>query len=254
MSNKFYEPFKSKKLVLFFSNLLKTKRKTLNFAILLLCMFLLVMGILKTTYIFPASNQNHIKPVIVLDAGHGGEDPGKIGVNGEFEKDINLSIVLILKELLEEDYTVILTRQTDTMLCNEGVNNKKNSDLKNRVRIINESSCDIAILIHQNSFQTQSAKGAQVFYYTSSEDGKLLANYVQEELVTNCDPSNTRTIKSDKSYYVLKNATPTTIIVECGFLSNPDEASKLGLLSYQENLAVSIKKGIDRYFEKKEED
>lgn len=228
------------------------KKKYLSYSFLLFCMILFLMGILKQSFVFPASNQNKSKPVIVLDAGHGGDDPGKVGVNGELEKDLNLSIVLILKELLEEDYTVILTRDTDTMLSDEGVSNKKTSDLKNRVKLINESSCDIAILIHQNSFQSESAKGAQVFYHAGSEYGKLLADCLQQELIEGSDPSNTRTAKSDQSYYILKNATPTVVIVECGFLSNPEEAAKLGLLSYQESLALSIKNGIGRYFEEKE--
>lgn len=228
------------------------KKKRLSYSFFFLCMILLLVGILKQSSVFPASNQNKSKPVIVLDAGHGGDDPGKVGINGELEKDLNLSIVLILKEILKEDYTVILTRDTDVMLCDEGVNNKKTSDLKNRVKLINESSCDIAILIHQNSFQSENAKGAQVFYHAKSEDGKFLATCLQEELIAGSDPSNTRSAKSDQTYYILKNATPTVVIVECGFLSNPEEAARLCLLSYQESLALSIKNGIDRYFEEKE--
>lgn len=252
MKNKFSKLIETN-LFSWFSNILpQHKKKYLSYSFLLFCMILFLVGILKQSFVFPASNQNKNKPVIVLDAGHGGDDPGKVGVNGELEKDLNLSIVLILKELLEEDYTVILTRDTDTMLSDEGVSNKKTSDLKNRVKLINESSCDIAILIHQNSFQSQSAKGAQVFYHAGSEDGKLLATCLQEELIAGSDPSNTRTIKSDQTYYILKNATPTVVIVECGFLSNPEEAAKLCLLSYQESLALSIKNGIDRYYEEKE--
>lgn len=227
------------------------KKKYLSYFFLFFCMILFAVGILRQSLVFPTSNQKKKKPVILLDAGHGGEDPGKVGINNVLEKDINLSIVLILKELLEEDYTVILTRDTDTMLCDEGAGNKKSSDLKNRVKMINESSCELAILIHQNSFQSQSAKGAQVFYHAKSEEGKHLATCLQEELIKGCDPSNTRSIKSDQSYYILKNAIPTVVIVECGFLSNPEEAAKLCLLSYQESLALSIKNGIDRYFEEK---
>lgn len=235
----------------FLKNSIRQNKKGLSYSFFFLCIILFLVGILRQSSVFPASNQNNTKPIIVLDAGHGGEDPGKVGINGALEKDINLSIVLILKEILEADYTVILTRDQDVMLSEEGASNKKTSDLKNRVKLINESSCDIAILIHQNSFQSKSAKGAQVFYHTNSEDGKLLASCLQEELITGCDPSNTRSIKSDQTYYILKNATPTVVIVECGFLSNPEEAAKLSLLSYQESLALSIKNGIDRYFEEK---
>ena len=122
-------------------------------------------------------------PVIVLDAGHGGRDPGKIGVNGALEKEINLALAQKVKALLEESGAaeeVILTREDDEGLYDETDSNKKAADLNERCRIIEESGADFVVSIHQNSYTDGSVSGPQVFYYKNSEEGKLLAEAVQE--------------------------------------------------------------------------
>lgn len=186
---------------------------------------------------------------IVIDPGHGGPDPGKVGINQSLEKDINLSISLKLKSLLEScGANVIITRTEDLCLGDENAPNKKRADMLKRVEIINSSKADLAISIHQNSFQQESSKGAQVFYHTSSEQGQHLADLLQKSLISNADPENHRTSKSNDSYYLLKKSTCPLVIVECGFLSNSVEAEKLCTDEYQNILSQAIVTGIAEYF------
>lgn len=185
---------------------------------------------------------------IVIDPGHGGPDPGKVGINQALEKEINLSISLKLKKLLETYHVnTIITREEDRCL-GENASNQKRADMLKRVEIINHSNADIAISIHQNSFQQESSKGAQVFYHVSSEQGHLLAEALQEALISFADPENHRVAKSNDSYYLLKKSTCPLVIVECGFLSNSAEAEKLCNDDYQDTLAQAIIQGIAAYF------
>lgn len=191
---------------------------------------------------------------IVIDAGHGGFDPGKVGTQGTLEKDINLNIALKLKELLEaEHYQVVMTRTSDCGLYEESDSNKKRTDLYNRVKMINESNAIAAVSIHQNSFSQASSKGAQVFYYSTSGEGEKLANIMQETIKTSIGDDNHRVAKENESYYLLKKTNCPTVIVECGFLSNADEEALLLTDEYQQKMAESIKKGIMEYEKQSEE-
>lgn len=186
---------------------------------------------------------------IVIDPGHGGPDPGKVGINQALEKEINLSISLKIKELLETYGTnVVITRIEDRSLGEDSAPNQKRADMLKRVEIINNSNADIAVSIHQNSFQQESSKGAQVFYHVSSERGYLLAEKLQEALITYADPENHRAAKSNDSYYLLKKSTCPLVIVECGFLSNSIEAEKLCSNDYQDTISQAIINGIASYF------
>lgn len=186
---------------------------------------------------------------IVIDPGHGGPDPGKVGINQSLEKEINLSISLKIKELLEQyGVTVTITRTKDQSLGEENASNQKRADMLKRIEIINQSNADIAISIHQNSFQQESSKGAQVFYHVSSEQGHILAEKLQEALITYADPENHRAAKSNDSYYLLKKSTCPLVIVECGFLSNSVEAERLCSNDYQDTLSQAIIYGIAAYF------
>lgn len=185
---------------------------------------------------------------IIVDAGHGGRDPGKIGVNDALEKDINLQIALKLKKHLEDsNYNVIMTREDDRGLYSEGDGNKKATDLQKRVEIINNSDAVLAISIHQNSFTQESSKGAQVFYYTSSEKSERFANIMQEQIKESLQDGNTRQAKANESYYMLKKTRCPIIIVECGFLSNYKEAELLITQDYQEKMAEAICLGLNTY-------
>ena len=186
--------------------------------------------------------------IVVIDAGHGGFDSGKVGIYKTLEKDLNLNIAKKLEKLLlSADVQVIMTRKDDQGLYEETSDNKKRQDMINRINLINKSNADCVVSIHQNSYPEESVNGAQVFYYTGSQKGKTLAALIQQELVTDVDPSNHRVEKSDASYYLLKNSAPPMVIVECGFLSNSAESKKLVDDAYQDQLAWAIHMGILQY-------
>lgn len=187
------------------------------------------------------------KQCIVIDAGHGGADPGKVGINKALEKDINLEIAKKLKVFLEaSDYEVVMTREDENGLYDEGASNRKVQDMKRRMEIIEKADPLLVISIHQNSYHEEYVRGAQVFYYTTGEKSRALAQMVQESLHT-LDDANTRKAKGNSSYYLLKKTKKPIVIVECGFLSNYEEAEKLITTLYQEKLAFQIHMGIEKY-------
>ena len=192
------------------------------------------------------------KYIVVLDAGHGGKDPGKIGVNGSIERDINLAIVKKLQIYLEEnDIKVVLTRQDENGLYSDDDTNKKRSDMEKRCEIINEIKPDLMVSIHQNSYSSEGVKGAQVFYYKNSYNGEMIASIIQRHLVEEVDKNNGRQHKDNNIYYILKNVSCPAVLVECGFLSNYSESELLVSEEYQEKLAVAIGNGILEYLEKR---
>ena len=192
--------------------------------------------------------QGEEKVCVVIDAGHGGADPGKIGINGALEKDVNLQIAMLVKTYLEaQDVKVVMTRETEEGLYDEGVSNKKVQDMKRRIAIIDETAPALTVSIHQNSYPEEYVKGAQVFYYTDSTEGQRLAERLQDSLIERVDPENHRQTKANDSYYLLKKTATPIVIVECGFLSNSREAEKLCDQSYQERVAWAIHMGILQY-------
>lgn len=185
---------------------------------------------------------------IVIDAGHGGIDPGKVGINNALEKDINLEIALKLEKVLKkEGIDVIMTRTDDSGLYSESSTNKKVEDMQERCKLISESEPVFTISIHQNSYITEDIKGAQVFYYGQSQVGKELAETIQASLIEVVDPNNKRSAKANESYYLLKKTTSPTVIVECGFLSNSEEAALLTTSDYQDLVVNGIQQGILNY-------
>mgnify|MGYP000018985994 CR=1 FL=1 len=182
--------------------------------------------------------------VIVIDAGHGGKDPGKIGIDGQLEKEINLQIAEIVKTFLEMDgFEVVMTRSDDGGLYDENASNKKVQDMKRRIQVIEEANPLLVVSIHQNSYPEEYVKGGQVFYYGTSTESKSLAEIIQKNL-KELDPENHREAKANTSYYLLKKTSKPIVIVECGFLSNREEAGKLCDAVYQEKLAFKIYMGI----------
>lgn len=178
---------------------------------------------------------------------HGGADPGKVGINDALEKDINLEIAKKLKSFLEaEGIRAVMTRTTDAGLYDENASNKKVQDMKRRLGIIEEANPVLVVSIHQNSYHEEYVKGAQVFYYQTSENSRRLAEILQEELKS-LDAENHREAKGNDSYYLLKKTSKPIAIVECGFLSNRSEAEKLITPLYQEKLAWNIYMGIMKY-------
>ncbi len=190
------------------------------------------------TFSMPAS-----KKVIVIDAGHGGFDPGKVGQNDVYEKDINLAIAKKLQAYFEQSgATVIMTR------TNEGaIASTKNDDMRLRKEIINKAKADLVISIHQNSFEDKQVMGAQVFYY-NSDKSEMLANQIQEEMNVELNTKKAKNASVNDSYYILKATNIPAVICECGFLSNSEEGQLLVTSEYQERVAWSIYVGTINYF------
>lgn len=188
------------------------------------------------------------RPLVVIDAGHGGIDPGKVGVNKALEKDINLVIAKKVKRYLElADVEVLMTREGEDGLYRPEASNKKVQDMKNRVALIDSSGADLAVSIHQNSYSEEYVKGAQVFYYAASLQGKAIAEIMQKTMAETLDRENHREAKANDSYYLLKKTQTPIIIAECGFLSNREEAELLLDETYQDRVAWAIHLGILRY-------
>lgn len=187
--------------------------------------------------------------VVALDAGHGGDDPGKIGINEALEKDINLAITLKTKEFLEkEGVKVVLTREDDNGLYKAADGNKKRADLNRRCEIIEESGADFVVSIHQNSYSDESVHGAQMFYYKNSEKGKKLAEILQT-VFNESVSSKIHKTKENGEYYMLLHVPCPIVIAECGFLSNWEDAEMLRTESYQAEVAEALTKGILQYIE-----
>ncbi|ONI37957.1 N-acetylmuramoyl-L-alanine amidase CwlD [Candidatus Epulonipiscium fishelsonii] len=217
---------------------------------------MLVMIVASTAYLKFASNAvNTLNLVtdgktVVIDPGHGGYDPGKVGLSGIYEKDINLSIAHILREYLEKSgATVVMTRDEDEDL--DGIEGKfsKKGDMNTRKEIINDSDADLIVSIHQNAFTQSNIRGAQVFYYNDESPGKLLAQLVQKNIKEIVDNNNTRQVKPSEHYYILRTTDMPSIIIECGFLTHVEEEKLLMSREYQDKLAFAIYKGIVEYFQ-----
>ena len=171
--------------------------------------------------------------------------PAKSGVNGKKEKDVNLSIAKkVEKKLKKQNIAVKMTRRED-----KGLDNTKIGDMKARVNMINGTKPTLAVSIHQNSYTQEEIKGAQVFYFTHSKDGKEAAE-VMQEMFRLFDKENKRVCKGNNTYYMLKKTEVPTIIVECGFLSNWEEAKKLSTKEYQGKSSTGYMRRYYTYFTK----
>ncbi len=219
--------------------------KLVMVGILMVSMFVLARE--GAVYVTSLQVENKSRACVVIDAGHGGSDPGKVGINNQLEKEINLKIAEILKDFLQaEGIEVVMTRESDAGLYDEGASNKKVQDMKRRLEIIEKADPVIVVSIHQNSYHEEYVKGAQVFYYTTSESSRQLAEVIQEQL-RSLDPDNRREAKGNDSYFLLKKTSKPIVIVECGFLSNREEAEKLSSTLFQEKMAWNIHMGIMKY-------
>lgn len=208
----------------------------------------IILGVAKTYFDAPEVVTTFAMPtnkkIVVIDAGHGGWDPGKVSRTGVEEKDINLLIAEKLQILLEQSGAyVIVTRDDDVALAAD-----KRDDLYNRRSIADKSKADIFISIHQNSYPAESVRGAQAFYYGDSEHGTKLAAEIQKQISTYLEPKNKRPSQANTNYYVLKKTLAPSVLVECGFLSNYSDTKKLTTDEYQERVAWTIYMGIVNYF------
>ena len=187
---------------------------------------------------------------VVVDAGHGGEDGGAVAGDGTVESGLNLSIARRVRDLLTfAGVSTAVTREGEDAIYDPGsasLREKKVSDLHNRVDLVNAIPGAVLVSIHQNSYPDPSVKGAQIFYFTHSDKGKQAAEALQKELLE-FDQENTRDIKANDTYYLLKKTEAPVVIVECGFLSNWADCAKLQDENYQDKLVWAIHMGILKY-------
>ena len=226
----------------------------LKFETFLGILMLAVVGILATKGIERAVATDAAvgKKVIVVDAGHGGRDPGKLGVNDALEKDINLAIAKKIQKILtEKGLQVVMTREDDAGLYDEQASNKKRDDMNKRLEKIDAAQPVLAVSIHQNSYSSASVHGSQVFFYSNSRQSSEIAECIQNALNEELQVDRPKTKKPNDSYFLLKKTKSPTVIVECGFLSNPEECAKLVTEEYQERVAVAISAGVVKYLESK---
>lgn len=191
-------------------------------------------------------------PIIVLDAGHGGIDGGCSSADGVPEKGINLDILLRLRDMLEiSGYTVEVTRDTDTSIHDkgiEGIANQKSSDMDNRLEIFNKHENAVCVSIHQNQFTDPRYHGAQMFYSSSNDENERLARTLQSRFAENLQPENEREIKlCGKELFLCYFSKNPTVMAECGFLSNPDEAALLNTDDYRGKVAFTLYMGINEF-------
>jgi len=221
--------------------------------------FMLILGILTLVvydshFIDAVPADTDAGRVIIIDAGHGGEDPGAVGKGGGLEKDINLSLSLELGGMLtERGYTVVYTRTEDRMLYSPDENIKgmrKLSDLKNRVNLAKQYADCLFVSIHMNAFGDSAYSGAQVYYTDSNTESRRLADCIRSCIIEQVQPSNNRAIKAGKGLYLLEKNSATAVIVECGFMSNEEELSRLLEKEYQKQLSFAIVCGIINYIGK----
>ena len=241
-------------------NLARHKIIKITVSMLLILTVILSMTIGITTKIYGRSilqaNADALPQdkIIILDAGHGGEDPGAV-VNGEiYEKDLNLQITLEIGKALEEKgFVVVYTRTDDRLLYKEEENIKgirKISDLKNRCKIAERYPDSIFVSIHMNSFGNSKYSGLQTYYSKSNEKSKLLADSVQNKVISDLQKNNNRTTKPGNNMYLLENIGNPAILIECGFMTNKEELKKLSEKEYQKQLSFSIVYGIIEYMDK----
>ena len=223
-----------------------------------------LMGLLLLVLVFAAACRGGVEalpvqagdleeqPVVVLDVGHGGNDPGKVGVDGSLEKDVNLEIAMRVKTYLEQsDIKVVMTREEDKGLYSEKDSRKKMADMKRRCELIEEVGPELVVSIHQNSYHEEYVSGGQVFYYKDSAKGKALAEILQKRFDYVLGENNRRLAKANGNYYLLLHVKCPIVIVECGFLSNRREAALLQQGEYQDRLAWTIHMGIIEYLNKR---
>lgn len=193
---------------------------------------------------------NHTFDTIVIDAGHGGEDSGAVAENKILEKDINLDIALKLKDMLvSSGFKILMTRVGDVSIYDKGKNKnlrqKKASDMKNRLKLINSAPGNVLISIHQNKFPEKKYSGTQVFFSKNNEWSEILAKSIQLSVKSLLQPENDREVKpAAKNIYILHNSNVPAVIVECGFMSNEEELDKLTQEDYRLKMAFSIYCGI----------
>lgn len=236
---------------------MRTKRYGMIFACLGFFLIILFVMLYLTFMANFSANGVMAKPVsshtVIVDAGHGGDDGGAVGIDGTVEKDINLDIALKLEKILKfYGFNVIMTRTEDVMTCDNGLSTmreRKVSDIRNRFTLIEHNPDAIFVSVHQNKFSDSAQHGTQVFYSDNNEKSRILANSIQTSVVNALQSGNMRAVKkSGSSIYLLYHAKIPAVLVECGFISNADEVKLLNNDDYRMKVAILIADGILKYF------
>ena len=238
----------------------KARNKIILSAVLLLILSSVTFGsvvVSKMTAV-DASSDKLINATVIVDAGHGGVDGGTSANDGTLEKHLNLQIALKLESILKSmGINTVMTRTEDISIHDESANtirNKKISDLKNRLSIINNTDDSVFVSIHQNHFSNPIYYGTQIFYSKNNPESSILANSIRQSVISVLQKDNTREIKqSGTDIYLLHHAQTPAVMVECGFLSNADETAKLKDENYQRKLAFMIAIGICDYLKTSKE-
>lgn len=196
-----------------------------------------------------ASGGGKVAPTVIIDPGHGGADGGAVGTNSVCEKDLNLDVALKLSDMLNAmGIRTLLTRDSDVMLSDEGASSHKNGDLSARRKIAESIDNAIFVSIHMNSFPIAKYSGTQVYYSANNEESSVLAKLIQDGVRASLQPSNTRRTKAaTSSIYLLDKLTCPAILIECGFISNPEECTRLCNEEYRQELALSIACSLREY-------
>ena len=226
------------------------KKQTIKNILIVLLTFVLAFSILTISKNVFATTTEKINYTIVLDAGHGGIDGGSEGVlTGVKESELNLKVTKKLEKLLNTfGFNVVLTRTNADGLYSQLATNKKQDDMKKRKEIIQKSKPNMVVSIHMNSFPNKHERGAQVFYQVGEETSKQLAQTIQNEMIKNLVEA--REFCNHSNLYILQCTQNPSVVVEGGFLSNPEEEALLITDEYQEKLAYSVFCGILKFFEK----
>lgn len=211
----------------------------------------IVLSFINIDSLADVNSSDISEPIIVIDAGHGGEDGGAVA-NNIVEKDINLSISKKLKDIFKASgFIVITTRDKDKMINTNGssLRERKVSDMKKRLELFNKNENNIVVSIHQNKFSQEKYSGTQVFYSKNNPQSEIMAEYIRKNIAKLIQPENERTAKpADGSIYLLYNSKVPAVIVECGFISNYTEANKLKDNNYQKKLAFAIYSGVLEFY------
>ncbi len=230
--------------------------KTAFIAVLLVAFSISVVGARyeRELYLEAAKSEENSK-IIIIDAGHGGEDSGAVGATGVLEKDLNMQISLALADSLSaKGYTAVMTRTEDKLLYTEAENIKglrKIYDLKNRCKIANQYPNALFISIHMNSYSEAKYSGLQAYYTDKDDESRALAGMIQSKVKSELQTENKRQTKNGKNIYLLENTEPTAVLIECGFITNTEECNKLADAEYQKRLSELIASAIIEYKEGK---
>lgn len=226
------------------------KKKTLFAIIAIILLAIVILGV-SVTYASKVTSSPADEKVIVIDAGHGGRDDGVTSKNGIKESEFNLKMTFLIRDLLKEaGFKVVLTRENNDGLYGNITNNRKRADMAERKKIIQKANPDIIISIHANKYPSSDRRGAQVFFDEYNKKGEALANNIQSNVnVLNKEYVDRDFVALKGDYFLLKCSQAPSVIMECGFLSNPEDEKLLSDEKYLQRMAFCIYGGIISYFE-----